>query len=77
MDRNKQFTFGLGGLGVLLGGVGFLLVSERGREIIRSVSRHIEEAPKNLEQLADATQIELTRIQQSLDQIAARLEAIS
>lgn len=77
MEKTKQFTFGMGGLGVLLGGLGYLLVSERGRQIVRSISRHIEQAPTNMEQFADATQAELERIKETLDQIAARLQAVS
>ena len=61
---------------MLLGGLGYLLVSERGREIVRSISRHLEQAPDNMAQFADATQAELTRIQETLDQIADRLHAV-
>jgi hypothetical protein len=74
MDKNKQLTFGLGGLGVLLGGLGVFLVSDRGREIVRQVARHLDRAPETIEQFADATQLELDRIQQTLDQIAARMQ---
>jgi predicted transcriptional regulator len=77
MDKNKQLTYGLGGLGVLLGSLGVFLLSERGREIVRSIARHLESAPESIEQLAEATQSELDRIQQTLNQIAARLEVIS
>lgn len=76
MGKSKQFTYGLGGLGVFLGGLGVFLMSERGREIVRSVGRHLERAPETIEQFAHATQTELDRIQQTLDQIAARLQAI-
>lgn len=76
MEKSKQYTFGLGGLGVLLGGIGVFLMSERGREIVRNISHHLEQAPESIEQLADVTQLELERIQQTLDQIAARLQAI-
>ncbi|HWC20558.1 MAG TPA: hypothetical protein VG498_26305 [Terriglobales bacterium] len=76
MDRKQQLTYGLGGLGVLLGGLGVFLLSERGREIVRSVASHLERAPEGIEQFAEATQVELDRIQQTLNQIAARLEAI-
>jgi len=76
MDRNRQLTYGLGGLGVLLGGLGVFLLSDRGREIVRSIASHLEHAPEGIEQFAEATQVELDRIQQTLNQIAARLEAI-
>ena len=77
MDKNKQLTYGLGGLGVLLGGLGVFLLSDRGREIVRNVARHLERAPESIEQFTEATQVELDRIQQVLNQIAARLEATS
>lgn len=76
MEKSKQFTFGLGGLGVLLGGIGVFLMSGRGREIVRNITHQLEHAPESIEQFADATQLELDRIQQTLDQIAARLQAI-
>ena len=76
MEKSRQFTYGLGGLGVLLGGIGVFLMSERGREIVRTIGHHLEQAPESIEQFASATQMELDRIQQTLDQIAARLEAI-
>jgi hypothetical protein len=77
MGKHRQLTYGLGGLGVLLGGLGVFLLSERGREIVRNVARHLERAPESIEQFTEATQGELDRIQQTLNQIAARLEAIS
>jgi DNA-directed RNA polymerase sigma subunit (sigma70/sigma32) len=61
-------------LGVLLGGLGVFLLSERGREVVRSIGHHLDKAPKTIEQFADATQVELDRIQQTLNQIAARLQ---
>jgi len=76
MDKSKQITYGLGGLGVLLGGLGVFLLSERGREIVSNISRHLERAPASIEQFADATQLELDRIQQTLNQIAARLQVV-
>ena len=76
MEKNRQLSYGLGGLGVLLGGLGVFFLSERGREIARNVSRHLERAPETIEHFAGATQAELDRIKQTLDQIAARLEAI-
>jgi hypothetical protein len=77
MDKNKQLTYGLGGLGVLLGGLGVFLLSERGREIVRNIARHLESAPESIEQFAEGTQTELDRIQQTLNQIAARLEVVN
>ncbi len=77
MDKNKQLTYGLGGLGGLLGGLGVFLLSDRGREIVRNVARHLERAPESIEQFTEATQVELDRIQRTLNQIAARLEATS
>ncbi|HVH89272.1 MAG TPA: hypothetical protein VM912_21330 [Terriglobales bacterium] len=77
MDKNRQLTYRLGGLGVLLGGLGVFLLSGRGRDIVRSIASHLERAPEGIEQFAEATQVELDRIQQTLNQIAQRLEAIS
>ena len=76
MDKTRQITYGLGGLGVLVGGLGVFLLSQRGREILRNVAHHLERAPKSIEQFADATQVELDRIQQTLNQIAARLQVV-
>ena len=76
MDKHKQLTYGLGGLGVLLGGLGVFLITEKGREIVSSLSHHLVRAPESIEQLANATQAELDRIQETLNQIAERLEAI-
>ena len=74
MDKNKQLTYGLGGLGVLLGGIGaFIMMSEKGRELISTISHQLQEAPQSLEDWSNITQRELDRIQQTLDQIAARL----
>ena len=76
MDKTRQITYGLGGLGVLLGGLGVFLLSQRGREVLRSVAHHLERAPESIELFAEATQVELDRIQQTLNQIAARLQVV-
>jgi gas vesicle protein len=77
VQRSKQITYGLGGLGVLLGSAGVLLLaSQRGREILRRVALHLDQAPNVLEQFASATQEELDNIQETLDQIAARLQTV-
>ena len=77
MERSKQISYGLGGLGVLLGGASVLfLASERGREIVRRVASHIDQAPNLIEQFASATQEELDNIQETLDQIAARMQTV-
>lgn len=75
MQRSKQISYGLGGLGVLLGSAGVLLLtSERGREVLRRVAFHLDQAPNLIEQFASATQVELDSIQETLDQIASRLQ---
>lgn len=76
MNRNTQLTYGLGGLGVLLGSFGLFLLSGRGRELARNLVRHLEN-PDSLEQLTDATQAELDRIQQTLNAIAERLQVVN
>jgi hypothetical protein len=74
MDKNKQLTYGLGGLGVLLGGIGaFMVMSEKGRHLIGTLTHHLEQAPQSLDNWSSVVQQELDRIQQTLDQIAARL----
>lgn len=74
MDKNKQLNYGLGGLGVLLGGIGaFMMMSEKGRELINTISQQLQQAPQSLDDWSNITQRELDRIQQTLDQIAARL----
>jgi hypothetical protein len=74
MDKNKQLTYGLGGLGVLLGGIGaFMMMTQKGRELISMVSLQLQQAPQNFDDWSSITQRELDRIQQTLDQISARL----
>jgi hypothetical protein len=74
MDKNKQLTYGLGGLGVLLGGIGaFMMMTQKGRELISMVSHQLQQAPQNFDDWSSITQRELDRIQQTLDQISARL----
>lgn len=77
MQKSKQISYGLGGLGVLVGSASvFLFASERGREILRHAASHIHQAPNLIEQFANATQVELDNIQETLDQIAARLQTV-
>jgi hypothetical protein len=72
-STKQQLSYGLGGLGVILGGLGVFLISERGREVVRGIARNFDRAPESLEQWSDVTQSELDRIQQTLDRIAAQL----
>ena len=57
-----------------VGGIGALLLSERGRAALRALFERFEEAPESLLDLNDTIQNELDRIQSALDQIAESLE---
>lgn len=57
-----------------LGGLGALLLSERGRNALREIFERFQEAPDRLLELNDTLQSELDRIQSALDQIAESLD---
>ena len=57
-----------------LGGVGAILLSERGRTVLRGLFEKFAQAPERLLELNDTLQAELDRIQAALDQIAESLE---
>jgi len=58
-----------------VGGIGALLLSDRGRAALRSLFDHFfEEAPERLSDLNETIQSELDRIQAALDQIAESVE---
>ena len=68
-------ALGLGSLGIVLGGVGILLFSDRGRNMIRTAAERIWHAPDQLQVWNEAAQRELERIQQTLNHLAETLEA--
>jgi len=57
-----------------LGGVGALLLTERGRVALRTVRERFQKAPDNLLEMNDSLQVELDRIQAALDQLAESLD---
>jgi hypothetical protein len=66
--------WGLGGLGLLVGSVGILVMSARGRRLLHSVSHKLENAPSHLEQWNDAAERELARLQRMLDELASSMQ---
>jgi len=57
-----------------LGGIGALLLTDRGRSVLRAVAEKFWEAPDRLLEWNDSLQSELDRIQHSLDRIADTIE---
>jgi len=57
-----------------LGGIGALLMTERGRALLRSAFERFQQAPEKLLEINDTLQVELDRIQSALDQIAESLD---
>jgi hypothetical protein len=57
-----------------LGGVGALLLSERGRQTLRQLLEHFRHAPDALLEWNDGLQTELENIQAALNRIAESLE---
>lgn len=72
--QRRVMSWGLGGLGLLLGGLGVLLISARGRRFLDSVGVQLERAPQNLDRWNEAAQSELERIQQALNKLASELQ---
>lgn len=67
-------VLGLGSLGVVLGGVGILLFSDRGRRMLRTVGERIWHAPDQFEFWNAPIQEELERIKDTLNQLAKTLQ---
>jgi len=57
-----------------IGGIGALLLSERGRAVLHKALEKFWEAPDRLLEWNDSLQNELDRIQTSLDRIADSIE---
>lgn len=75
--RNENLAaLGLGGLGVLLGGVGVLLLSGSGRNMIKTIGEKVWEAPERLKMWNENAQRELERIQQALNHVAETLSTV-
>ena len=56
-----------------VGGIGALLLTDRGRETLRRWRARFDEAPERLEEWNENAQSELERIQSALTQIAESL----
>ena len=57
-----------------LGGIGALLLTERGRATLRALVERFQHAPDKLLEMNDTLQSELDRIQAALDQIAESID---
>jgi len=57
-----------------LGGVGALLLTERGRAALRTLLERFQQAPDKLLEMNDTFQSELDRIQAALDRIADSID---
>ena len=60
-----------------LGSLGILMLSDRGRDLIREIAARLEDAPENLREWNDSTQAELDRIQAAVDRVAQSLQTAS
>ena len=58
-----------------VGGVGALLMTERGRAALQKILQNFWEAPERLLEWNDSLQAELDRIQEAVDRLAATIEA--
>ena len=78
MERRYEnlAAWGLGSLGVVLGGVGVLLFSDRGRRMLRSAGEKIWHAPDQLGLWNEAAQQELDRIRETLNHLAKTLQEV-
>jgi hypothetical protein len=79
VNRKENLAFlGLGGLGLLLGGVGFVLADDDLRESVRrfmaSLEHRLRHAPEKLNEWNDAAQQQLSNIQDTLQKLQSSLE---
>ncbi len=58
-----------------LGGLGWLFLTERGRQVLAWVGENIERGPERLLEWNEAAQRELDRIQTALNRVQESLEA--
>jgi hypothetical protein len=76
-QRNQNLAaWGLGSLGVVLGGVGVLLFSDRGRRVLRLAGEKIWHAQNQFELWNESTQRELDRIKETLNHLAKTLQEV-
>jgi hypothetical protein len=57
-----------------LGGISALLLTERGRALLRTLIERFQQAPDKLLEINDTLQVELDRIQAALDKIAESVD---
>ncbi len=57
-----------------LGGLGWLLLTERGRNALHWAGEHMQEAPERFLEWNEAAQRELDRIQMALNRVSESLE---
>lgn len=67
----RKWAVPLAVLGV--GGVGALMLSERGRRAIRWLSYRMQEAPDRIVEWSETTQTELDKIQSAINELAESL----
>jgi hypothetical protein len=60
-----------------LGGLGWLLLTERGRHALGWIGENLQHGPDRLLEWNEAAQRELDRIQTALNRVAKSLEAIN
>lgn len=59
-----------------LGGLGWLLLSDRGRQVLHWMNENLQHGPDRLLEWNEAAQRELDRIQTALNRVAESLQAI-
>lgn len=59
-----------------IGGLGALVLSERGRKAIVWAMERIDEAPDRFSEWNESAQLELERIQNNLERLAESLESV-
>ena len=76
MERRHESlaALGLGSLGVVLGGIGVLLFSDRGRRMLRTAGEKIWHAPDRFEFWNESIQDELEQIKETLNQVSKTLQ---
>lgn len=57
-----------------LGSLGVLMLSDRGRDLLREVAARLDDAPENMREWNDSAQAELDRIQAALERVARSLQ---
>lgn len=68
----RKWTMPLTLLG--LGGIGYLLLSERGRQALRWVAENVSRGPEKFLEWNEAAQRELDHIQAALNRVAESLQ---